>query len=440
MKQSSFRSISGWPIALGFIAFLGAAHILIRTFIYGVEHHNDAGVYIFDAEVLATGKILESGGLLWSPPLFAAVLSFYRLLGVEPSDVGRFFNIIGFGLIILVVGHWLHRTLKLRIVVICAVISIAISYPLVRISSQLLSEILFILMILFALIRLEYFLSERKIKSDFWMLILFSALALLTRWMGVTVVLTGALLILISRGTSANIKWKQTAIYSVASSLPAVLWMLRNWIVNGTLTSREVECVTKQSLWDSLRQFGDQLHLWVFVRHSLGWLDVCLWAMVALAGFEAAKALTNRSISASERKNTFFQKVGSLLDTKKQPVMPIAAFAVVYLVALFIVAPYTTCEPPTAPRYILPIYVPATMTAAVWLERFLSNTYQDSGISVWKSSDNWGINYLKSSGPMMAIRWITMGLIFIIFLASIFRNIVLYIDILTTYNPRGYQF
>lgn len=302
VKPTSVRSVSGWSIALGFIAFLGAAHILIRTFRYGVVYHNDADVYIFDAETLATGQIFERGGLLWSPPLFAAVLSLYRPLGIEPSDVGRFFNIVSFGLIVLVAGHWLNRFVRFRFVVIGTVVTIVISYPLVRISSQLLSETLFIFMTLLALIKLESLLNGRKVKFGFGLLIVFSSLAFLTRWMGFTVVVTGALLILTSRGTPTSIKWKHTIIYSVVSSLPAALWMTRNQIVNGSLTSRESERVTNQPLWDSLTQFGDELHLWIFGRNSFGWLDICLWAAVALAGFGAAKTLTTRSMTVSEKR------------------------------------------------------------------------------------------------------------------------------------------
>ena len=304
VSRLSIRSVSGWSIALGFIAFLGAAHILIRTFRYGVEYHDDADVYIFDAEILATGKIFERGGLLWHPPLFAAVVSLYRPLGIEPSDVGRYFNILSFGLIVLVAGHWLNRFVKFRVVVIGTVITICISYPLVHISSQLLSETLFILMTLLALVRLESLLNGRKMKFGFGLLILFSALAFLTRWMGFTVVVTGALLILTCRRIPTSIKWKYTTIYGVVSSLPAALWMTRNQIVNVSLTSRGSERVTNQPLWDSLTQFGDQLHLWIFVRNGFGWLDICLWTAVALAGFEAAKALTIRSITVSEKEDS----------------------------------------------------------------------------------------------------------------------------------------
>ena len=438
-------------VALGFIAFLGAAHILIRTGMYGVVYHDVADAHIADAKAFAAGQIFEETAservLLWFPPLFTAIMSLYRLLGVEPSDIGRYVNVISFGLIIIVVSHWLHRLIRFRFVMIGSALTIAVSYPLTRVSSQLFSDTLFVLMALLALINLESFLSGRKVgkvKSGFWLLTVFSALAFLTRYLGVTVIFIGVLFILMHRGTSTSTKWKQAALYGVVSSLPTALWMTRNWIFNGNITGRERKCTIGQSLGESLSQLGeslsrlgDHLHLWIFVRHGLGWLDICLWAAALLAGFEAVKALT---INVRSERRRLFQKTGSLLDIKERSVLPFTAFAIVYLVVLLVVAPYTTCEPPTAPRYLLPIYVPAVMTAAVWLERFLLKTYSISGISVYKNSDSWGINYLKTSGPVATIRWIIIGLILAILLTSFTRNIVLYTNILTTYNPTGYQF
>ena len=435
----------GWSIALGFIAFLGAAHILIRTSIYGIGNfHSEADVYIYDAEVIAKGKIFEreSFGLLRQPPLFTALLAIYRPLGVEATDIGQYLNVASFGLIVLVACIWLHRLVRFRLVWIGAAVTIIVSYPLVRISTQLLSETLFILMTLLALVGLGIFLDRQdtKNKSGFWMLTVFSALAILTRWMGVAVVLTGLLLILTHRGTPTSNKWKYATIYTVISSLSAALPIIRHWIVYGTPVSSR-HCVPEESFWDLLTKSGNLLYLWIVVQNNLGWLDVCLWIVATLAGFEVAKSLfSTRSTLTSAKRITLYQKISTSLNTREQPVLPFATFALVYVVVLLTVAPLTICPLPTEPRYLLPICVPAIMTAAVWLERFLLKTYRTSGISVSKSPDSWDIVYLKASGSVATIRWIIMGLIFTILLANIIRNIYIYMDVLITYNPYRYYF
>ena len=436
---------SGWSIALGFIAFLGASHILIRTSIYGIGNfHSEADVYIYDAEVIAKGKIFEkeSFGLIRQPPLFAALLAIYRPLGVEVTDIGQYLNVVSFGLIVLVACIWLHRLVRFRLVWIGAAVTIIVSYPLVRISTQLLSETLFILMTLLALVGLGIFLDRQdtKNKSGFWMLTVFSALAILTRYTGVAVVITGLLLILTQRGTPTTNKWKYATIYTVISSLSAALPIIRYWIVYGTpMASRH--CVPEESFWDLLTKSGNLLYLWTVVQNDLGWLDICLWIAVALAGFEVAKSLfTTKSTLASARRVTLYQKISTSLNTREQPVLPFATFALVYVVVLFTVAPLTVCPLPSEPRFLLPIYVPAVMTAAVWLERFLLKTYRTSGISVSESPDSWNMVYLKASGSVATIRWIIMGLIFTIILANIIRNIYIYVDVLITYDPYRYYF
>ena len=331
----------------------------------------------------------------------------------------------------------MYRSTRFRLVMIGTAVAIAVSYPLVRVSSQLFSESLFILMALLALINIEVFLNNREMKFRFWLSIIFSALAFLTRYIGVTAIFTGALLILINRGHPLRFNWKQAAFYGVVSSLPTALWMTRNWFVIESLTARGVRFSgTGQSLWDTLTQFGDQSRLWITASLDLGWLDICLCVAVALAVFEAV----HPSLPASETKIALLQKIGNSLDMKERPVLPFVTFTIVYLVVLFVIAPYTAGEPPANIRYLLPIYVPAVMSAAVWLEWFLLKTYRNSGVSVWKNSDSWGLSYNKTSGPLATTRWIIMGLILTIILTNITRNIALYIEVLTTYDPYGYQF
>ena len=441
MHNVSRRGYFKWSIALGTVAFLGAAHILMRTSMYRVDYDGDPIIYLWSAEGLATEKSIYSLPN-WAPPLFPIMLSFYRLFGVESSDMGRYVNVTSFGLIVLVAGHWLHRFVRFRFTVIGIAVAIMVSYPLVRISSQIYSEPLFILMTMLALINMESFLSNRKVKFGLGLSIIFSALAFLTRWMGATVVLTGALMILKCQRVPPHVKWKRIAFYSVVSSLPAALWVIRNWILFRTAHQRNCE-ISPVNPWDWPSEIGDRLHLWIFVRSDFGWLDICLWTAVILIGFEATKALTIRWTSPSSppgigRSNSL-AKYGQY-SSQERPILPFATFAIVYLVTLLSVAPYTTCGPPYYLRYLLPVYVPTAMTVVACLERFLFKSYHISGFLIWNNSNGWGIGYNKISGPMAITRWIIMGLMLTVVLTSIIRNIVLYIDILVTYNPDRYQF
>lgn len=429
------------PACFGFIAFLGAAHVLIRTSRYDPMYASDAGIYTWYAELLATGRWEDESLKIYMtnwPPFFPAVLAFFRLFGIEPSIAGRYFNIVCVGLTVMVAGHWLHRFTRFRLVAIGATVTIVLSYPLARVSSYVLTEPLLILTTLLALVQIESFLSDKTSKLKLSLSIIFSALAPLTRWMGFTVIITGALLILMHRGSPARLKWRLAAFYSAASSLPVALWMTRSWFASGTLTGPRGGPWTSfgsgQSLGDSLSQIGEYSSWWVFVRQDPGWLGICLGVAVVLVALETTKALVS-----ARNPMAFFKKIDSSSDAKKRPALAFATFTIVYLLALVIVAPYTT-DDPLYTRFLAITYVPLAIAVAIWLDRFLLATYRSGGISAYKNQDGWGISYNKGLGSMAATKWILIGLILIIVWTASIRNIVLYVDVLVTYDALRYHF
>ena len=456
LKSGLFRGDSGLAIVLVFVAFLGAVNVLTRTAIYGIGQSGDANTYMEHAESLAAGdgfqqlilseqvfdtlnlQLLDYNSyldelILW-PPLLPVVLASFGLLGVEPAEAGRYLNAVSFGLIILIAGHWLYRHIRSRLIVVAASIAVMISFPLPRVSSHVMTEALFILVTLLALVQIESFLSGRTAKTGFLLSIVSSASAPLIRWIGFTVITTGILLILTRQGTPAQVRLKRAAFYGAASSLPLALWLIRNWIVSGTLTGPREDFASGQSFWDTLRQFGDILYTWAFVRQEPGWLGICLWAVAALITLKAATLFTSRRTMVV----TLQRNSGSDNSTVR-PAFPFAAFAIVYSIALIVIAPYGF-DHEIINRYASPVYVPAVIAVAAWMDRFLLTAYQGSGISVWKSLDGWGIHYDKSSGPMAVIKWLFVGLILNIFLANSIRNIVSHIDVFITYSPLNYQF
>lgn len=372
------------------------------------------------------------------PPFFPAVLAFVRLFGIETPIAGRYFNIACVGLIVMVAGHWLHRYTRFRLVAIGATVTIVLSYPLARVSSYVLTEPLLILTTLLALVQIESFLSDKTSKLKLLLSIIFSALAPLTRWMGITVIITGALLILMHRGSPVRLKWRLAAFYSAASSLPVALWMTRSRFASGTLTGPRGGPWTSfgsgQSLGDSLSQVGEYSSWWVFVRQDPGWLGVCLGVAVILIALETIKALVS-----ARNPMAFVKKTDSSSDTKKRPALVFATFTIVYIVTLVIVAPYTT-DDPLYTRFLAITYVPLAIAIAIWLDRFLLVTHQSSGISAYKNQVGWGISYNKAFGSMAATKWIIIGLILIIVWTTNIRNIVLYVDVLFTYDALRYHF
>ena len=230
----------------------------------------------------------------------------------------------------------------------------------------------------------------------------------------------------------ARVRWKLAVLYGAASSLPLALWLTRNWIVGGTLVGPRGDIGTGQSVWDTLSQFGDILHRWAFARQEPGWLGICLWAVAALIVLQGIQLFTSRQITGRGPKSFRDQTTSTV-----RAASPFAAFAIVYSIALIWAVPYGV-DQTLIDRYASPVYVPAVIAAAAWLDRFLLIAYQSSGISAWKSLDGWGIRYDKASGPIAVMKWLFIGLILSIFLANSIRNIVSHIEVVVAYNPLKY--
>ena len=436
------RSDPALSMVVVFVAFLGAAHILIRTSRYGMIISPDSLVYIRFAETLVAGDWFEGKLIEW-PPFMSVVLAFFRLFGVEPINTGRFLNIIGFGLIILVISYWLHQYVKFRLVVVGAAVFIAISYPVTHMASWMLTELFFTLIVLLALIQLESFLSDISCRSKMALSVVLSALAPLTRWIGVTVILTGVILILTRRDLPARIRWRCAVFYSGMASLPLVLWMIRNWIVSESLAFLNEDLGTN-SLWGGLSQWDDILHSIVFVGPEPGWLGYLLWVITALIVFEIMKFLKQRNfffrpnIAAILRSMTDKQGGRTTGSLGARACLPFAVFTAVYLLALFWATPINVYGPLLL-RYFGTPYVTTIVPAAVLLDKFLLTTYHNSGLLVERSADGWVVSYNRFLGRIEVMKCVLYGLILVGFLNHCVRHIERYLSVLVTYNAIYYQ-
>lgn len=425
------------------IAFLGAIHILIRTSLYGIKISPDSRAYMGFAETIVHGGAHEEK-LVWYPPFLSIILAFFRLLNANLVDTARFINIIAFGLIILLTGHYLSRHIRSRFFVVGATLTIMLSFPIISVSSYALTETLFTLLMLLALVQMESFCSGRTAESGLILSCVFSALAPLTRWIGITVIATGIILILTSPVFSAGRRYKYAAIYTTWSSLPLALWLARNWIINESLIGRRTDIASGQSLSDSLSQLGDTLYLWTFVHQEHGWIEYLLWAAAVLAILETVRFLIahlsrlrlhTSNIHLKETRTRQY-KSGEIIQGGRAAI-PFATFTAVYLATLLIAVPVTVGQPINN-RYLAPVWVTATIVAVVLIKTFCMTTYRRSGISASRRSDGWSVRHNKSSGPIALAGWLLIFLIFTIVLAHNMRNISVYLDVITYYNPHLY--
>ena len=223
------------------IAVLGAGLVLARQVNYGPSLHSDSVQHLSAARGLLAGDGLIDASTAgdpyqWWPPLFPVLLATGSFGILDPLDVAGPLNAICFGLTILVAGHWMRRHIRSRFLIVWGCLALALSIPVTWISSWVMSEAPFILFTALALTLTSAFLREPRRSTLLWAAV-FTALAWLTRYIGVATVVTVTLLLLFQRDTPLAGKARRILGYGLVSSLPMVLFLTRNYITVGDLTT-----------------------------------------------------------------------------------------------------------------------------------------------------------------------------------------------------------
>ena len=369
-KMVRFRPCC-FTLLLATLGVLGAAHILVRTSTYGAALFGDAFNYLSAAESLAAGKgLLSPGGgqIALFAPFFPMALAFLSLLGIEPVDGGRFLNATAFGLLILASGLWLSRRLESQPIALGVAVAVMASVPLADTASTFLSEALFILFTLLALMPLESFLHRRSGTPALMLAAGFAALAAITRYMGVALIFSAVLMLLSRRDIPVRDRLKHALAFGVISSFPLAAALARNQLVTGTLTGDRSRA-SGQSLFDSLGQVVEVFHGWVDPLSPVHWqLQHSPWLIGGLLLLLTALLLvTPRPGRAS---SVFW------------------IFSLLYLVIIAVVAPFTA-EQTIDSRYLTPVYVPLLLVAGFWLDGLLRS---------------------KAMGRLSALRWALVAL------------------------------
>ena len=392
LKRSPFEWMARFrpcrfTLLIGFIAVLGAAHILVRTATYGAAVTIDSTTYLSTAINFLAGEGWQhfgGGTQVAHPPFYSLLLAAFGSVGIEPLAAGRWVNAAAFGLTILVAGYWLRSNLRSRRLTLAAVVAVVVSLPLSHFASYFLTESLFVLFTLLALMQLESFLNRRTAYLPLMLAGVFTALAALTRYPGVVLIFTGVLLLLVRRAPPLAARLKHAVVFGVVSSIPLAALLTRNWAVSGTLTGQRTG--SRQSLSDSLSQTVNVFSEWVVPPNAPDWFGYLLWTAAGLVVLAAVAVvvLSGRSFGMGGKRDVTPKgavKPAFAVRTKGGdrtappsfglgPAIPFGAFALGYLVFIVTVVPLVIPSGIVA-RFLGPLYVPLLLAAVFLLDRFL---------------------------------------------------------------------
>lgn len=367
------------------MAVLGAAHILVRTSTYGMGFGGDAVSYLSAAENLIAGKGLQDFrgiGLLQWPPLFPLLLAAVGIAGIEPLDAGRLINSAACGLIILVSGLWLRRSLGSSLLAMGAVLALTTSYPLNYFSSFIITEAIFVLFTLLALMRMETFPNRTVRWRPLVLAALFTALAALTRYAGIAVIVTGVLMLFLCRGGREGdraplaARLNRAAVYGAISSVPVGAVFVRNYVLFGNYDRKNTRI--GQSLFTSLDQIAGFFHEVFIPANVPSWIGISLPWLFTLA-VSAGVAIYVSTAIKRRAKSPFKPTVSPSppLPARTfnlagwESARPFAMFSLVYLMFIFLVLSWIGGFGGITARHLLPLYVSLFLLGAWLFDRFL---------------------------------------------------------------------
>lgn len=287
-------------ISLGILGCIGASIILLITNLHGAGTTPDSAAYISAARNLADGHgLLTYNGLhlIVQPPLYPIMLAIIKkILFIDPLISAGYVNALLFGLIVYLSGLLLLKYLNSFALVFLGTISILISFALVQASLMALSEPLFIFLVLLFLYYFESYIS----KHDFISLFLFSisaALACITRYTGVIIILTGIICILLWSRNNNKEKFWHSLIFLLITVLPITMWVIRNYILSGTLVGQRA--ASSYTLFENLNFFYNTVLPW-FLPLNSKWIYftsiLLIVAICFLFGLDAAKSSNKDAI------------------------------------------------------------------------------------------------------------------------------------------------
>lgn len=226
------------PFALYLLVLLaGIVVIVIATGPYGIGTTADSAAFISTANNIVDGRGFRHYGgeplTLW-PPLYPVLLSGFRLAGLDSLAAARFIQAILYGLILGTGIGWILRTVKHPAGRILTSLVLLFSGPLFWVGSHAWSDALFALFFMLFLVLLPRIRQQANL-PDTVLLGLCAGAAFSTRYIGLSLCLTGVLFLLLQRADWKH-KLRALALFSLLSGTATGLWMLRNLHFHKPLT------------------------------------------------------------------------------------------------------------------------------------------------------------------------------------------------------------
>ena len=342
-------------ILLAIIGLIGACFIILLISYCGVGVSPDSVYYISVARHIAdgTGFVGYDGYyFVLQPPLYPLLLAaIIKIFSIDPLISAGYLNAILFGFIVYYSGLFLLNHLKSLPLIIIGTLSIMVSFVIIQISLIALSEPLFIL---FVLLYLNYF-DNYRIKGTITSLLFFStaaALACLTRYVGVIIILSGSISIFIWKRKTLKEMFRHLIIFLLITILPTGLWILRNYFLSSTFVGQRAD--SSYTLSENLLFLFNAMLKW-YLPIQINEQQLFFIMLIISAGILALIIFPNKWTKDEIR----LKQIG-----------PALIFILLYS-GIIVISSTTTAYDKIANRLLSPIFVPSFFIMFLILDNIL---------------------------------------------------------------------
>jgi len=349
-------------------AVLGAAGfiiVLIGTYKFGPGISHDSVAYIFASKSLLAGRGYEYFGyespfVQW-PPFFPTLLALGGIAGIDPVTISRYVNAVVFGLIVFLSGTWLGSHLKNKVLAGLGTVVILLGAPLIYASSYVWTEPFFVLFFLVFLFEFEKYFRKQQFSS---LLIASAAVALacLDRYMGVTIVLAGCLLLLFQRKKIAE-RFADAFVFGFISSFPTMVWIARNYIVSSTLVG--LRTPASATLFENIKRTVKTIISWLVPYRNFN--DPLVFLQAAAAALVVLSLAALLLLVFSRRGYTEDARAGEWLRINRFSAVVLMLYAAIYIIWMIASATSVAFDP-IGDRYMLPVYVPVFLLGLLLID------------------------------------------------------------------------
>jgi hypothetical protein len=335
-----------YKLLVAALGLIGTGIVLLITSRWGAGLDPDSVAYIAGARSIRNGAGYVTpydGVIVYWPPLYPALLGAVDyVFGIDPLLSAHIVNALLFGFVVYLSGQLFFRHLpSSTTTALLGTISVLVASALVIVWLEALSELLFICFVLIYVIYFESYLAKGNITS-LVLLSLSVALACLTRYPGVTLVITGVAGILFFRRDSLKNRIWHLFLFIFVSILPIGVWLIRNYLLTGTLVG-----------WRSpVGMFTLSQDLTFILNTFVSWYvpggdhRLILVLLSATLGFLAGVAIRGN---------------GSKVKVILPGIAPVLLLVIVYIGFLIIASRANPMEQSEIDRFLCPVFVPITL-------------------------------------------------------------------------------